>query len=68
MPHRDPKVTVDLARLQSPFIVAPGNERRRRPSPLVHRPPPHVVHITITTGHLQNLAGVNSLRRTSPET
>jgi hypothetical protein len=49
MLHRDLKVTVDLARLQSPFIVAPGNKRRRRPSPLVRGPPPHVIHITITS-------------------
>jgi hypothetical protein len=61
-PHRDPKVTIVLACIQSTFIVAPGNERRRRPRPWIPLATPIVVHLSVASRGPQNIAVVDSLR------
>jgi hypothetical protein len=56
-----------VARLQSPFIVAPGNERQRRPSPLVCHPLQYIIHVFLAVSTHRNLAIDDLQYRTSPE-
>jgi hypothetical protein len=53
--HPRPKHTVVLTRLQSPFVIVPGKERRRRSSTRARRILPHVVVNLFSSGNHQNI-------------
>jgi hypothetical protein len=64
----DPAQSSLSPRALRPLIAAEGDHPRiRRSSTRPRRAAPCIVHVTIASGHLQSIAVINSLRRTSSE-